>query len=158
MPNETVNFARVSLGLDILVTGLDGSKLAPGKYQLETSFSDGTSDGQITQVYVDYDVDGTSTNHDLDNLTDFQGETTSTCTRVKLMYFNNKSTTTNLTIGGGDFEPFLTGTTPKIVLLPESDMLIRCRKAGYTLTPSSGDVLTVVSAAGQTYDMILFFS
>lgn len=158
MPNETVNFARVSLGLDILVTGLDGSRLAPGKYQLDTSFSDGTGDGQVTQVYVDYDVDGTSTTHDLDNLTDFQGETTSTCTKVKLMYFNNKSTTTSLTIGGGDFSPMFADASDKLVIPPESDALIRCRKGGYTLTATSADGLLVVSAAGQTYDMILFFS
>lgn len=158
MPNETVNFARVSLGLDILVTGLDGSKLAPGKYQVDTSFTDGTSDGSITQVYVNYDVDGASFTHDLDALVDFQGGSTSTCTRVKLMYFNNKSTTTSLTIGGGDFEPMFGATGDKLVLLPETDCLIRCRKGGYTLTASTADGLLVVSAAGQTYDMILFFS
>jgi len=158
MPNETVRVARVSLGLDIVVEGLDGSKLAPGVYKLDQAYSDGTSDGQITQIYYNTDVDGTSTTHDLDNLTDFQGGTTSTCTRVKLMYFNNKSTTTSLTIGGGDFEPMFGATGDKLVLLPETDCLIRCRKGGYTLTATSADGLLVVSAAGQTYDMVIFFS
>jgi hypothetical protein len=158
MANETVNFARVSLGLDVLVTGLDGSKLAPGKYTLETAFSDGTGDGQITQIYYNTDIDGASFTHDLDGLTDFQGGSTSTCTRVKLMYFNNKSTTTSLTIGGGDFSPMFADSTDKLVLPPEADCLIRCRKGGYTLTATSADGLLVVSAAGQTYDMILFLS
>ena len=158
MANETVNIARIVQSLDILVSGLDGKKLAPGVTTVTTAFSDGTGDGQVTQVYADFGVDGTSTTHDLDGLTDFQGGTTAGVTKLKMMYFNNLSTTTSLTIGGGDFAAFVADASDKIVIPPESSMLIVCRKGGYTITATSADGLTVVSAAGQTYDMILFFS
>jgi hypothetical protein len=159
MANETVRIARMGLSIEILVEGLDGNKLAPGIYNLVTPYADGTGDGQCTQVYVDLaKVSAGADTLDLDGLTDFQGGTTSTCTKMKAIYLNNLSTTNNVSIGGGDFTPIFADPADVLVIKPETDFMIRCRKGSYPIVASTGDGLLITGTSGQTYDIILFLS
>jgi hypothetical protein len=159
MANETVRVCRGTLSFDILVEGLDGAKLAPGLYSVVSPFTDGTGDGQVTQVWMDLGkVSGGADTLDLDGLTDFQGGSTSTCTKLKGILINNLSTTNNVTVGGGDFTAFFSDATDILVIKPETCFLLLCRKGSYTITASTGDGLLITGTSGQTYDIILLLS
>lgn len=120
-------------------------------------FTSGTGAGAVQKIFIDlvsvangspqsYDLSGTSINDPLGTVVAF--------TNVKGLYIEHTTTTAtgNLTVSGNflaNTGSMMGGTSPTIVLKPGGSFFITTGTnvaAGYTVTNSTGDVLTLTNA------------
>lgn len=77
---------------------------------------------------------------------------------VTMLYFENpRVNTTNITVFGAasnGFNAGLTGTTPKVTLMP-GEWIIMASRNGWGVTAGTGDLILVANSAGASADYIV---
>lgn len=155
---ETVNGITVKVSIQGTVVGSDGiSQRVDISY--EKTFTDGTGTNQCQNFWFDESraLNATNETLDLDGLTDFQGATMTPNAAVKVMFFQNASTTAAelLTLGGGDFASWVGDATDKVKVGPAGILLLVNPIDGYTITASTGDGLLVAHSGNSSYKAFL---
>lgn len=126
------------------------------------ALTDGTGSGKADLLFHDTRTLGAGANEELDlcgTLTDAFG-TTLTYIKVKLLIFNNPSTTQTITIGGAaanDFQGPFGDPTDTIAVGPGAFAVLIADPVGYTAAAGTDDKLQVLNSAGSAvdYDVII---
>jgi hypothetical protein len=148
---ETVNGLVFTATLRGSVVGADGTIMTVDKTYTAT-FTDGTGASQIGYIFQKnaYPLNATSKVFDMDGETDFQGAAMSSNNNVKLIWAENKDTTSGhtLTMGGDD----LAGSSGPLV---DSTDLMRTGAAGIMIwvSPTDGAGITASTADGLKFAM-----
>lgn len=132
--------------------------------QALAQFSPGTGAGKADLAFADRRTLTASSTENLDlagALTDPLGAAL-TFGHVKAIYVVAKSTNTNNVVVGGaasnGFAGPFGGTTPTVSIPPGGFLLLAHPGAGWTVTPTTGDLLKVANSAAGTsvqYDVII---
>lgn len=130
-------------------------------YQYLVELTNGTGANQATIEWSDERTITGSSSDTLDlvgALTTVFGKTI-TFTAIKAIFIlPSSSNANNLTVGGGNFATWVADPSDKVVVVPGGALaLVNPSAAGYAVTSSSGDVLTInnLSATASTYKIIL---
>jgi hypothetical protein len=141
-----------------LATVADAAKLEYSK-----NFVDGTATDQADKLWHDQRTPsiGTSENLDLTNLSNtiFGSTVTVSFAKVKALLIVNTSTIAgdNLVVGGAGgggaawSAPFDGDADAKVVVPPDSVLLMVNRKAGWTVTNGSADILKIANAGTTAF-------
>jgi hypothetical protein len=128
------------------------------------SFASGTGNDQVDLMFDDQRTLGASGSEDLDlagGLTDAFGLTL-TFVKVKAIQIRAAAgNTNNVVVGGASANAFVGpfGAATHTIAIPPSGVLTLCApKAGWTVTPSTGDLLRIANSgagSGVTYDITI---
>jgi len=164
-----VNASTLRTTVTLEVTGLLeetvglASSSAPSVVRSTITLSNGTGTSQSDVVWSDRRTVAASTTEDLDlaggGLTDAFG-TAFAPAQVKVLVVKASGDNTNDVVVGGDSNsvPFLSSATATQSVKPGGLLVIVAPGTGFTVTPSTGDVLQVANGgAGSTvtYDVLV---
>lgn len=124
----------------------------------DIAFASGTADYQSDILWADERTLTTGATEDLDLfgiLSTAFGATVSAVevTAVAIASKRNASNTTNLTVGNATApaQLWFGSATHTAVIQPEGRLLHCAPKSGWTITPTTGDVLKIANAAGASH-------
>lgn len=118
--------------------------------------SDGSGSGQANKVYLATRTVATAANDDLDLagvLADPFGVTLTFATVKAIIIRADPENTTNLTVGGAPSNPFVGpfgAATHTLQVRPGGALEFVAPQTGWTVTPSTGDILRIANAAGAS--------
>lgn len=158
---QTVQRAALRLVVEHEVRGSGGLGAKKDTLQkiLDWIFSHGTGAAQVNAVYTAERTLADGANEDLDlsgSLTDFEG-TVLAFTSIKMLLIINKqadgtANTTNLTVTGkatnGFVSPFQAAGDGRVVKPGDPLLLLASDAAGYGVTATSADLLTITNGSG----------
>lgn len=140
-----------------------GTPRAPSVLDIVKSFTAGTAnDNQANLLYSDTITLTTGQTANLDMagvLATALGATITAAEVVAIVLQARSTNTTNIAFFGAAANSFngpLTGTTPTLTLKP-GDVAVLISPDGWTVTAGTGDILSVVNAAGASadYDVLI---
>lgn len=144
----TLQAAANALGGDAPTWGLN--------YQKTHSLGSGTAAGEADLVFAARFTIAASGSQDLDlagALSDAFGGTL-TFVKVKALYVYAATTNTNnAVVQPGASNPFtgpFGGTTPTLTVPPDGELFLSAPKAGWPVTPATGDILTIANSGAGT--------
>lgn len=118
-------------------------------------FASGTGTGLADIAFSDHRTLASNTSENLDMsgaLLDAFGQTIAAVHVKAIEVHADEANTTNITVGGAASNAFVgpfNDPTDAIVLKP-GDRFVVCSSVGWTVTPSTGDILKVANAAGAS--------
>lgn len=162
----TIDHANLTLKLDVLqLSALDlATAQFPFLQDWSAALSNGTGAGQASQVWSDTRSLAGSATENLDlagSLTNAFGATV-TFTKVKLIAVrasssNNAANAVQVSRGSSNGVPLFLAASDGVALGP-AGMLVIYDPTGFTVTASTGDILTVTNGAGTntvSYDILI---
>jgi hypothetical protein len=141
-----------------------GSSVFTFNENVSNAFAPGTGPNQADKMYAATRTIAASGSENLDLagvLTDPFGVTL-TCVKVKFIYIHaSAANTNNVKVGGAASNPFVgpfDDATDIVDVKPGAQFLVTAPAIGWTVTPSTGDLLQVAnssSGTGVTYDVVI---
>ena len=154
-----INLCNQSVGWDFEKTTAWGVNIPSiSSFQQSQTFANGTGAGKAQRILIDQVTitTGSTQTYALDSYTDPFGQTSQAMTKVHgifIQYLTTNSPTGNLEIAGtfsSNSGSWLSGTTPKCLLYPGNSILLTNNTlAGYTVTTSTGNTLTIKNTDGS---------
>jgi hypothetical protein len=161
--------ARVSIDVNGTVFGVNdlGTPSMPFLLNEVVSFTPGALSGQANLVFSDNRTIAASANDDLDLNGSLPGPLGGTLafTAIRAIIIRAAATNTNNVVVGAAASNQFVGpfgaATHTLAIRPGDEMVLTARGAGWTVTPTTGDILRIANSGAGTpvsYDIILLGS